>query len=114
MRFSETWLREQVNPDLTTEALVEQLTMAGLEVDSVTPAAAEFSGVVVGKIITLEQHSNADKLKVCSVDVGEGEPLQIVCGANNVSIGMHVPAALVGAVLPGGFKIKKSKLRGEL
>ena len=114
MRFSETWLREQVNPDLTTEALVEQLTMAGLEVDSVTPAAAEFSGVVVGKVITIEQHSNADKLKVCSVDVGGGEPLQIVCGANNVSIGMHVPAALVGAVLPGGFKIKKSKLRGEL
>ncbi len=114
MRFSEVWLREQVNPDLTTEALVEQLTMAGLEVDSVTPAAADFSGVVVGKVIALEPHSNADKLKVCSVDVGVDEPLQIVCGANNVGIGLCVPAALVGAILPGGFKIKKSKLRGEL
>ncbi|MDP7537460.1 MAG: phenylalanine--tRNA ligase subunit beta [Methylococcales bacterium] len=114
MRFSEAWLREQVNPDLTTEALVEQLTMAGLEVDSVTPAAADFSGVVVGKVVAIEQHSNADNLKVCSVDVGGDEPLQIVCGANNVSMGMHVPTALVGAVLSGGFKIKKSKLRGEL
>lgn len=114
MQISEAWLRELVNPPVTTEELVEQLTMAGLEVDSVEPAAAEFSGVVVGEVVAMEQHSNADKLKVCQVAVGEDEPLQIVCGANNVRVGLKIPAALVGAVLPGNFKIKKSKLRGEL
>ncbi len=88
--------------------------MAGLEVDSVEPAAAEFSGVVVGEVVSMEQHSNADKLKVCQVAVGEAEPIQIVCGASNVREGLKIPAALVGAVLPGNFKIKKSKLRGEL
>ena len=114
MQISEAWLRELVNPSVTTEELVEQLTMAGLEVDSVTPAAAEFSGVVVGEVMAMEQHSNADKLRVCQVAVGEAEPLQIVCGASNVRVGLKIPAALVGAVLPGDFKIKKSKLRGEL
>ncbi len=114
MQISEAWLRELVNPAITTEQLVEQLTMAGLEVDSVEPAAADFTGVVVGEVISMEQHSNADKLKVCQVAVGEAEPIQIVCGANNVRIGLKIPAALVGAVLPGNFKIKKSKLRGEL
>ena len=114
MQISEAWLRELVNPPVTTEELVEQLTMAGLEVDSVEPAAAEFSGVVVGEVISMEQHSNADKLRVCQVAVGEAEPLQIVCGASNVRVGLKIPAALVGAVLPGNFKIKKSKLRGEL
>ena len=114
MQISEAWLRELVNPSITTEELVEQLTMAGLEVDSVEPAAAEFSGVVVGEVIAMEQHSNADKLRVCQVAVGAEEPLQIVCGASNVRVGLKIPAALVGAVLPGGFKIKKSKLRGEL
>lgn len=113
MQISEAWLRELVNPPVTTEELVEQLTMAGLEVDSVEPAAAEFSGVVVGEVISLEQHSNADKLRVCRVAIGEAEPLQIVCGASNVRVGLKIPAALVGAVLPGNFKIKKSKLRGE-
>jgi phenylalanyl-tRNA synthetase beta chain len=114
MQISEAWLRELVNPSITTEELVEQLTMAGLEVDSVEPAAAEFSGVVVGEVIAMEQHSNADKLRVCQVEVGVAEPLQIVCGASNVRVGLKIPAALVGAVLPGDFKIKKSKLRGEL
>ncbi len=114
MQISEAWLRKLVNPSVTTEELVEQLTMAGLEVDSVTPAAAEFSGVVVGEVMAMEQHSNADKLRVCQVAVGEAEPLQIVCGASNVRVGLKIPAALVGAVLPGDFKIKKSKLRGEL
>ena len=114
MQISEAWLRELVNPSVTTEELVEQLTMAGLEVDSVEPAAAEFSGVVVGEVVAMEQHSNADKLRVCQVAVGEAEPLQIVCGASNVRVGLKIPAALVGAVLPGDFKIKKSKLRGEL
>ncbi len=114
MQISEAWLRELVNPPVTTEELVEQLTMAGVEVDSVEPAAAEFSGVVVGEVVSMEQHSNADKLKVCQVAVGEAESIQIVCGASNVRVGLKIPAALVGAILPGNFKIKKSKLRGEL
>ena len=112
MQISEAWLREYVNPAITTEQLVEQLTMAGLEVDSVTPAAAVFSGVVVGEVVAMEQHPDADRLRVCQVAVGEAEPLQIVCGASNVRVGLRIPAALIGAVLPGDFKIKKSKLRG--
>jgi len=112
MQISEAWLREYVNPAITTEQLVEQLTMAGLEVDSVTPAAAVFSGVVVGEVLAMEQHPDADRLRVCQVAVGEAEPLQIVCGASNVRVGLRIPAALIGAVLPGDFKIKRSKLRG--
>ena len=114
MRFSEAWLRELVNPPITTETLVEQMTMAGLEVDSIEPAAAEFSGIVVGQVLTVDVHPNADKLHVCTVEVGGSEPLQIVCGASNVRENLRVPTALVGAVLPGDFKIKKSKLRGEV
>lgn len=112
MQISEAWIRELVNPPITTAEMVEQLTMAGLEVDSVQPAAAEFSGVVVGEVLAMETHPDADKLNVCIVAVGGSEPLQIVCGAANVRVGLKVPAALVGAVLPGNFKIKKSKLRG--
>ena len=112
MQISEAWLREYVNPPVSTEELVVQLTMAGLEVDSVTPAGAVFSGVVIGEVLSAEQHPDADKLKVCLVSVGGTEPLQIVCGASNVRPGLKVPAALVGAVLPGDFKIKLSKLRG--
>lgn len=114
MQFSEAWLRELVNPALDTQALVEQITMAGLDVDSVNPAAAEFSGVVVGQVVSVVAHPDADKLRVCKVEVGESEPLQIVCGASNVREGLKIPAALIGAVLPGDFQIKKSKLRGEL
>lgn len=114
MQISEAWLRELVNPSISTETLVDQLTMAGLEVDSVAPAAAEFSLIVVGEVMTMTQHSNADKLRICQVSVGETELLQIVCGASNVRVGLKIPVALVGAVLPGNFKIKKSKLRGEL
>ncbi len=114
MQLSEAWLRELVNPSLSTEQLVEQITMAGLEVDSVQPAAAEFSGVVVGEVLTVEPHPNADKLRICSVSAGADEALQIVCGAANVRVGLKAPTALVGAKLPGDFKIKKSKLRGEV
>ncbi|MCK9609388.1 MAG: phenylalanine--tRNA ligase subunit beta [Methylomonas sp.] len=114
MQVSEAWLRELINPPISTEQLVEQLTMAGLEVDAVLPVAAQFSGVVVGEVISAEQHPNADKLKVCKVNVGQAEALQIVCGASNVRPGLKIPAALIGAVLPGDFKIKESKLRGEL
>ena len=113
MQISEAWLRTYVNPDINIDTLVEQLTMAGLEVDSVEPAAAEFSGVVVGQVVAMEQHPDADRLRVCQVNVGEAEPLQIVCGASNVRVGLKIPAALCGAVLPGDFKIKKSKLRGQ-
>lgn len=112
MRFSETWLREFVNPPLATVELVDQLTMAGLEVDAVEPAAADFSGVVVAEVLSVQQHPDADRLRVCQVAVGEANALQIVCGAPNVRTGLKVPAALIGAVLPGNFKIKKSKLRG--
>ncbi len=113
MKFSEAWLREWVNPDVTTNELADQLSMAGLEVDAVEEVAAAFSGVVVGEVLTREQHPNADKLSVCTVDAGQDEVLQIVCGAANVTAGIKVPVAVVGAVLPGDFKIKRAKLRGE-
>jgi len=112
MRFSEAWLREWVNPDVGTDELAQQLTMAGLEVDSVEPVAGSFEGVVVGYVAEREQHPNADKLSLCTVDAGTGEPLKIVCGAANVAAGMKVPVAVVGARLPGDFKIEKAKLRG--
>ena len=111
MKFSENWLREWVDPDISTDELVAQLTMAGLEVDSVEPAAASFADVVVGEVLDVQAHPDADKLRVCKVSTGS-EPLQIVCGAPNVRPGMKVPTALVGAVLPGDMKIKKAKLRG--
>ncbi|HKJ09142.1 MAG TPA: phenylalanine--tRNA ligase subunit beta [Gammaproteobacteria bacterium] len=112
MRFSEKWLREWVNPPVSTDELAAQLTMAGLEVDSVEPAAPPFESVVVGEVMTVAPHPDADKLRVCHVQVGAGEPLQIICGAPNVYAGMKAPTAQVGAVLPGGLKIKKAKLRG--
>ena len=112
MKFSEQWLREWVNPALSTEELCHQLTMAGLEVDAVEPVAASFSGVVVGEVIKVEPHPDADKLRVTQVNIGAAEPLNIVCGAANVREGMKAPVAVVGAVLPGDFKIKQAKLRG--
>lgn len=112
MKFSEQWLREWVNPDIDTAALQEQLTMAGLEVDGCEPVAGTFTKVVVGEVLEVTKHPDADKLNVCMVNVGEAEAVQIVCGASNVRVGLKVPAALVGAKLPGDFKIKKSKLRG--
>ncbi|MDX1694620.1 MAG: phenylalanine--tRNA ligase subunit beta [Ketobacteraceae bacterium] len=112
MRISETWLKEWVKTNSTTDELAAKLTMAGLEVDGVEPVAGEFQGVVVAEIIACEQHPDADKLRVCQVNVGEPEPLSIVCGAPNARVGIKVPCARIGAVLPGDFKIKKSKLRG--
>jgi len=114
MQISEAWLRTLVNPAIDTNKLADQLTMAGLEIDSINPVAAEFTQVVIGEVISTTPHTNADKLTVCQVEVEEAEPLQIVCGANNVRTGLKAPVALIGAVLPGDFKIKKSKLRGEL
>jgi len=112
MIISESWLRELVNPDIDADALAHKLTMAGLEVDSVQLAAPEFSGVKVGRVISVEPHPDADRLRVCQVDVGGKEALNIVCGAANVRPELRIPVATVGAVLPGNFKIKKSKLRG--
>ncbi|MGM8889542.1 phenylalanine--tRNA ligase subunit beta [Psychrobacter sp. 1Y1] len=120
MKISEQWLRQWVNPTNTSEQLAEQLTMAGLEIDDRYAVARAFSGVVVGEVISIEQHPDADKLRVTQVNIGDAEPLQIVCGAPNVTVGMKAPVATVGAILPSddasngkaGFKIKKSKLRG--
>ena len=112
MKFSEQWLREWVNPDISTTDLVEQLTMAGLEVDAVEPVAPFFSNMVVGEVLSVEPHPNADRLRVCQVNTGGAQALNIVCGAANVAVGVKVPVALVGAKLPGGISIEKSKLRG--
>ena len=111
MKFSESWLRKSVNPSISTKEMVAQVTMAGLEVESVEPAAPSMSGVVVGEIISIEQHPGADKLRVCQVLGGEAQA-QVVCGAPNARVGIKVPFAVVGAKLPGDFKIKKAKLRG--
>ena len=111
MKFSESWLRQSVNPSISTEDLVAQITMAGLEVDAVDPAAPQMTGVIVGEILAIEQHPDADKLRVCQV-AGGGETAQVVCGAPNARAGIKVPFAKVGAKLPGDFKIKKAKLRG--
>jgi phenylalanyl-tRNA synthetase beta chain len=111
MQFSESWLRALVNPPLSTDELCHLLTMAGLEVEECRPASADFSSVVVARILTAEKHPDADKLKLCSVDTGEHGVLQIVCGAPNAAAGMLVPCALVGAKLPG-IEIKKAKVRG--
>lgn len=112
MKFSEQWLREWVSPELTSDELAEQLSMAGLEVDEVAPVVAHFEGVVVGEVVECGQHPDADKLQVTKVDAGTGELLDIVCGASNCRLGIKVAVAKVGAVLPGDFKIKKAKLRG--
>ncbi|ELV8682274.1 phenylalanine--tRNA ligase subunit beta [Vibrio fluvialis] len=113
MKFSESWLREWVNPAVTTGELTHQITMAGLEVDDVLPVAGTFTGVKVGHVVECGQHPDADKLRVTKVDVGEEELLDIVCGAQNCRQGLKVAVATVGAVLPGDFKIKKAKLRGQ-
>ncbi|WPC03416.1 phenylalanine--tRNA ligase subunit beta [Pseudomonas benzenivorans] len=111
MKFSEQWLRTWVNPQVSRDELVARLSMAGLEVDSVTPAAGVFSGIVVGEVLSTEQHPDADKLRVCQVSNG-AETFQVVCGAPNVRPGLKIPFAMIGAELPGDFKIKKAKLRG--
>ncbi len=114
MKFSESWLREWVNPSISREELAEQITMAGLEVDGVEDVAATFSNVVVGEVVECGQHPDADKLRVTKINVGEEELIDIVCGAPNCRLGLKVAVAKVGAVLPGDFKIKKAKLRGQV
>ncbi|GGX60883.1 phenylalanine--tRNA ligase subunit beta [Saccharospirillum salsuginis] len=110
MKFSEQWLREWVNPDIGSQALMDQITMAGLEVDGAEPVAESFEGVIVAEVTECEQHPNADKLQVCHVNTGT-ETVQVVCGAPNARAGIKVALATVGGVLPGDFKIKKAKLR---
>jgi phenylalanyl-tRNA synthetase beta chain len=112
MKISEAWLREWVNPQVSTDELCAQLTMAGLEVDGIEKLAGEFSGVVVGEIIGCEQHPDAEKLRVCQVNGHPDGVMQVVCGAPNARVGIKIPFATIGAQLPGDFKIKKAKLRG--
>ncbi|MGC8121004.1 phenylalanine--tRNA ligase subunit beta [Marinobacter sp. VGCF2001] len=112
MKFSEQWLREWVNPSIGSQELMDQITMAGLEVDGFEAVAGDFTGVVVGEVVSVASHPDADKLRVCQVSNGQ-QTVQVVCGAPNVRDGLKVPFAEVGAVLPGNFKIKKAKLRGQ-
>ena len=118
MQFSESWLRQYVNPSLDSDALAHAMTMAGLEVEEQHSVAPPFTKIVVAEILSAEQHPDADRLRVCKVNAGTGETLQIVCGAPNARVGIKIPCALVGAQLPpaelGGkpFVIKVGKLRG--
>ena len=117
MQFPESWLREFCNPPLNTQQLADLLTMSGMEVEDLRPVAPPFSGVVVAEILSAEPHPQADRLRVCQVSVGAGEPLQIVCGAPNARAGLKAPLAVVGAELPSGddgrpFKIGVGRLRG--
>lgn len=114
MLISESWLREWANPELNHEQLCERLTLAGLEIGAVLPAGPALDKVVVGTILSTRQHPNADRLQLCKVDIGDIEPLDIVCGAPNARQGLKVAVALVGSKLPDGLKIKKSKIRGEI
>lgn len=111
MQFSESWLRTLVNPSLSGEELAHLLTMAGLEVEGMAPVAPAFDSVVVAEVLNMERHPDADRLNVLTVNAGLAEPLAIVCGAQNVRVGMKAPCALVGAKLPG-IEIKQAKVRG--
>jgi phenylalanyl-tRNA synthetase beta chain len=111
MQFPESWLRNLVNPALDTAQLAHVVTMAGLEVEAMTPVAPPFNNVVVAEILSAEKHPDADRLRVCQVDVGEAAPVTIVCGAPNAASGLKVPCARPGASLPG-FEIKVAKVRG--
>lgn len=114
MKFSEKWLREWINPPVDTEALGEQLTFIGLEVDEIVSAAPDIKGVVVARIVNIQQHPDADRLRVCEVDAGTGELIQVVCGAPNARAGLTTALAQVGGRLPDGTKLKKAKLRGQV
>jgi len=113
MKFSNEWLQTWVKPGLTNEELAHQITMAGLEVDGIDAVAGDFTGIVVGHVVECGQHPDADKLQVTKIDIGAEELIDIVCGASNCRAGLKVAVATVGAVLPGDFKIKKAKLRGQ-
>jgi phenylalanyl-tRNA synthetase beta chain len=112
MKFSESWLREWVDPKLSAQQLCEKLTMSGLEVESLMPVTEKFSGVVVGEVISVAKHPEAERLNICAVNAGTGSTLSIVCGASNVKSGMKVPVALANTVLPRNRKIIVAELRG--
>jgi phenylalanyl-tRNA synthetase beta chain len=112
MKISEQWLREWVTVRLDAKALAERLTLAGIEVAAVTPVAAPLENVVVGEILSIAPHPQAERLRVCQVNVGRKSPLAIVCGAANAAAGLKVPAALEGALLPNGTKIARTAIRG--
>ncbi len=114
MKFSEKWLREWINPPVDTQTLGEQLTFIGLEVDEIVSAAPEMKGVVVARIVNIQQHPDADRLRVCEVDAGQEDLLQVVCGAPNARAGLTTVLAQVGGRLPDGTKLKKAKLRGQV
>ena len=114
MKISESWLREWVNPPISTETLVTQLTMAGLEVDAVEPVAGAFSGVIIARVVATRPHPQAERLTLCEVDSGQGARLTVVCGARNVRPGLVTALATLGAILPGDLVIKEARLRGEL
>lgn len=114
MKLSENWLREWVNPTINTQTLCEQLTMLGLEVDSVEAVAPAFAGVVIGEVMECKRHPEADKLQITKVNVGGERLLDVVCGAKNCRLGLKVACATDGAMLPNNFKIKKTKLRGQV
>ena len=109
MKFSEQWLRHYVNPDWSTEALADALTMAGLEVESIDPVAPLFNRVVVGGIESIEQHPNADRLRICQVNIASGELVQIVCGASNAAAGIKVACALPGRFSPVAWRSSQSR-----
>lgn len=114
MRVSFHWLSQYVDlSGVTPEELAEKLTRSGIEVEEIHTLKGQIKDVVIGYVQSCIKHPQADRLSLCQVDLGEGEPVQIVCGASNVGAGQKVPVAKIGAVLPGGLKIKKAKLRGE-
>lgn len=115
MFVSYRWLQEYVDiKDVTAQELADKITKSGIEVEGVEVLNKGVKGVVVGHVLECEKHPEADKLSKCLIDIGEEEPVQIICGAANIAKGLKVPVAKVGAVLPGNFKIKKAKLRGKL
>lgn len=114
MQFSYNWLKTQADANLSADEFAHLLTMSGLEVEEADKAAPEFNGVVVAEVKSVEKHPDADRLNITQVDAGTGELIQIVCGAPNVKPGIKVPCALPGAVLPGDFKIKPAKMRGQV
>ncbi|HOL20982.1 MAG TPA: phenylalanine--tRNA ligase subunit beta, partial [Candidatus Hydrogenedens sp.] len=112
MKVSLKWLKEYCDFPVSPKELAEQMTMLGLEIESIEEPGKEIENVFVGKILDIQPHPQADKLVVCKTDIGKGEPLQIICGAKNMKVGDKVPTAIDGAVLPGGFKITRRKMRG--
>lgn len=111
MKCSESWLREWVNPAINRDQLCTKLTMSGFEVEELVPAAKTFSGIVVGQILKIDKHPEADRLHLCEVNIGKEQHLKIVCGAENVRVGMKVPVAMIGAIMPDQTEIKASNIR---